>query len=374
MNSPSEHQTVDGRSVPADLAHTDRPRIALLFGGRSSEHHISCLTARSVATVIDPERYQVVPVGISTAGRWVYDPMNWHDLGPGVLPSVDPGLPEFDPAELNRFDAVFPLLHGPWGEDGTVQGLLEIVGVRYVGSGVLASSVGMDKPFTKTVFSAGGLPQIPYVTILPGQWEKQRDKTEARVRALGLPVFVKPARAGSSAGVSCVQEAGQLAEAIDLAHQLDPKVIVEAAAEGKRELEVGVIQQPDGSPLASVVGEVVQAPDSGHVFYDFDAKYLDSTSSNVVPAEIPPTLAERIRTYAVQAFTALGCEGLARVDFFLIGGGSQPGSLVINEINTMPGFTATSMFPELWAASGIGYAELVDRLLQLALNRDVGLR
>ncbi len=234
---------------------------------------------------------------------------------------------------------------------------------------MLASSVGLDKPFTKTVFSAGGLPQVPHVTIRPGQWDHDRDKVVARVRALGLPVFVKPARAGSSSGVTRVDDEAFLGDAVEAAAKLDPKVIVEAAARGKRELEVGVIQQPDGSAMASVVGEVVQEADAGHEFYDFEAKYLDGTSSNVVPADVSATVAEQVRTYAVQAFTALGVEGLARVDFFLTDDG-----LVINEINTMPGFTSTSMFPVLWEASGVPYAELVARLLDLASDRPVGLR
>lgn len=352
-----------------------RPRLAVIFGGTSSEHQVSCLTARNVVAAIDHDRYDVLPVGIATDGTWVRETMAWDDLPAGELPSVDPTLPAFSWDELHGsggggVDVAFPLLHGPWGEDGTVQGLLEMAGIRYVGAGVLASSVGMDKPFTKTVFSAAGLPQIAYVTIQPADWDRDRGRVLDRVRALGLPVFVKPARAGSSSGVTMVEDVDRLADAVEAARALDPKVLVEAAAVGKRELEVGVIQTPDGSPLASVVGEVVQQEGSTHEFYDFEAKYLDGTSSNVVPADIPETLSERVRTYAVQAFQALGCEGLARVDFFLTGNGS----LVVNEINTMPGFTSTSMFPVLWQASGIDYPELVDRLLQLALHRDVGLR
>ncbi|WP_375000239.1 D-alanine--D-alanine ligase family protein [Aeromicrobium sp. CTD01-1L150] len=354
---------------PSTSRTAGRPRLAVIFGGRSSEHQVSCLTARNVVGAIDHDAYEVVTVGITHDGRWVRDPMAWDDLPDGQLPSVDPTAPHFSWDELRDVDVAFPLLHGPWGEDGTVQGLLEMASVRYVGAGVLASSAGMDKPFTKSLFSAGGLPQVPHVTILPAQWEHERDRAFARVRALGLPVFVKPARAGSSSGVTMVEDLERLDAAVEAARELDPKVIVEAAARGKRELEVGVIQQPDGTPLASVVGEVVQQADSGHEFYDFEAKYLDGTSANVVPADISTTVAEQVRTYAVQAFTALGVEGLARVDFFATDDG-----LVINEINTMPGFTSTSMFPVLWEASGISYAELVDRLVQLALARDVGLR
>ena len=346
-----------------------RPRIAVVFGGRSSEHGVSCLTAREVLAVIDRDRYDVQPIGITQTGQWVAETAEWSEIAPGTLPSVRDDMPPVEWETLRTFDAVFPLLHGPFGEDGTIQGLFEMADVRYVGSGVLASSVGMDKPFTKTVFSAAGLPQIPYVTILPGQWDTDHDRTEARIRALRLPVFVKPARAGSSSGVTKVDSIEELDLAIRTASKFDPKVIIEGFAHGKRELECGVLQLPDGSAIVSVVGEITVADESDHEFYDFEAKYLDGTSANIVPAEIPETLSERIRTYAIQAFESLGCEGLARVDFF-----DTDDGLVINEINTMPGFTPFSMFPLLWEASGVPYAELIDRLIQLALNRETGLR
>lgn len=346
-----------------------KPRLAVIFGGRSSEHGVSCLTAREVIAAIDTDRYDVHPVGITRDGAWVQETAQWPDLETGHLPEVRADLPPFVWEDLRGFDAVFPLLHGPWGEDGTIQGLFEMADIRFVGAGVLASAVSMDKPFTKTVFSAAGLPQIPYVTVLPWQWKGERDRVEARIRALGLPVFVKPARAGSSSGVTMVDTWEELDSAINKARDFDPKVIVEAGAKGKRELECAVIQELDGRPVASLVGEITVAEDSAHEFYDFEAKYLDGTSTNVVPADIPVTLAERIQTYAVQAFEAVGCEGLARVDFFLTDDG-----LVINEINTMPGFTPYSMFPVLWQASGMSYPDLVDRLIQLALSRETGLR
>ncbi len=346
-----------------------RPKIAVVFGGRSSEHGVSCLTAREVLAVIDTDRYDVQPIGITHTGMWVAETAQWHDPIAGELPAVRDDMPAIDWESLRQFDVVFPLIHGPWGEDGTIQGLFEMADVRYVGAGVLASAVGMDKPFTKTVFSAGGLPQVPYVTILPGQWDDDRDRTEARIQALRLPVFVKPARAGSSSGVTKVEHADELDMAIRTAAKFDPKVIVEAFARGKRELECGVMQRPDGTPIASVVGEIQVASTSDHEFYDFESKYLDGSGLNIVPADIPETLSERIRTYAVQAFESIGCEGLARVDFFETDDG-----LVINEINTMPGFTPFSMFPLLWEASGVPYAELIERLIQLALNRQTGLR
>ena len=350
-----------------------RPRLGVIFGGRSSEHGVSCLTAREVLAVIDPQRYDVVPIGIARDGRWVRAAAQFDELAPGELPEVDGSLPAFSWDELRDLDAAFPLLHGPWGEDGTLQGLLEMSGVRYVGAGVLSSSVGMDKPFAKTVFAAGGVPQLPHVTILPWEWRGDRPRVEARVRALGLPVFVKPARAGSSSGVQMVETWEAFGAAVDAAREFDPKVLVESAAKNKRELECGVIQQPDGRPIASVVGEITVDAESSHEFYDFEAKYLDGTSANLIPADIDETLSERIRTLSVQAFEALGCEGLARVDFFLTS--SAPGDgLVLNEINTMPGFTPFSMFPRLWEKSGVPYAELVDRLIQLALAREPGLR
>ncbi|MDQ3157028.1 MAG: D-alanine--D-alanine ligase [Actinomycetota bacterium] len=345
------------------------PKIAVVFGGRSSEHGVSCLTAREVLAVIDKSRYDVQPIGITLTGEWVAETAEWPDLVAGTLPSVRDHFPAVEWESLREFDVVFPLIHGPWGEDGTIQGLFEMADVRYVGAGVLASSVGMDKPFTKTVFSAAGLPQVPYVTVLPGQWDRDRDRTEARIQALRLPVFVKPARAGSSSGVTMVEHVEDLDMAIRAATKFDPKVIIEAAAHGKRELECGVMQQPDGTPIASVVGEIQVAPTSEHEFYDFESKYLDGSGLNIVPAEISQTLSDRIRAYAVQAFDAIGCEGLARVDFF-----DTDDGLVINEINTMPGFTPFSMFPLLWEASGVPYADLVEQLIQLALNRETGLR
>ena len=351
------------------LPSTSQLRLAVVFGGRSSEHGVSCLTAANVLTVVDRDRYDVTPIGITLDGRWVRESASWPDLAPGTLPAVREMEP-FDLDDLRDFDVVLPLLHGPWGEDGTIQGLFEMAGVHYVGAGVLASSVGMDKPFTKTVFAAAGLPQVPYVTVSPREWEDDRARVAARVKALGLPVFVKPARAGSSSGVMMVDAWDELDSAIEKARDLDPKVLVEAAVLGKRELECGVVQQLDGTAVASVVGEIVVDEGTSHEFYDFEAKYLDGTSTNLVPADIPDVLSDRIRAYAVQAFEAIGCEGLARVDFFLNG----DGELVINEINTMPGFTPYSMFPLLWEASGLSYAELVDRLLQLALDRPLGLR
>lgn len=327
------------------------------------------MTAREVLAVIDVDRYDIQPIGITRAGDWVRETGVWKDLEPGQLPEVRDGLPAFRWESVREFDIIFPLLHGPWGEDGTIQGLLEMADVPFVGAGVLSSALSMDKQYSKVVFSAGGLPQVPYVTVMPDQWQREPAKAAARIKALGLPVFVKPARAGSSAGVTRVDDLSDLDAAIIEASSHDPKVLVEAGVSGGRELECAVIQSLDGGFEASVVGEIKVAATSKHAFYDFEAKYIDGTSTNIVPADLPVTVSERIRKYAIQAFEAVGCEGLARVDFFL-----RDHGLVINEINTMPGFTPFSMFPSLWAASGLPYDELVERLIQLALLRRRGLR
>lgn len=368
-----------------------RPRVAIVFGGRSNEHAISCVTAGSVLKAIDPARYEVVPVGITPEGRWVLDagdPERLAITSPERLPEVDGSRPTVAlastgggsrlvvqdassvPETLGEVDVVFPLLHGPWGEDGTIQGLLEMAGVRYVGAGVLASAVGMDKHYMKVVFQAQGLPVLPYTVITPRQWESDPAACREAVDALGYPVFVKPCRGGSSIGISRVNEHSELDEAVEAARVHDPKVLVETAAVGGREVECGVLEGLDGeAPQASVVAEI--RIDPSHDFYDFEAKYLPEEHTELdVPADLPEHVAQRVQELSVEAFEALSCEGLARVDFFVL----PDGRVVINEINTMPGFTPLSMFPRMWAASGLDYPALVDRLIQLALNRSTGLR
>jgi len=368
-----------------------RVRVAVVFGGRSSEHGVSCLTAGEVIAAIDRDRYDVIPIGISTDGRWVLE-----SAQPGRFALEATGLPSVDPAgavvalandptrrdlvvsepgqvprTLGEVDVVMPLLHGPWGEDGTIQGLFELAGVRYVGAGVLASAVGMDKHYMKLVFTSAGLPMVPYVVIQPREWESDPGTVRETVATLGYPVFVKPARAGSSFGITRVEDAATLDDAVEAARQLDPKVLVEGAAIGARELECGVLQGLGGeAPEASVVGEIVLDAARGHAFYDFEAKYIDGGGRAQVPADVSADVAAQIRTWSVTAFEAIGCEGLARIDFFLMPGGH----VLVNEINTMPGFTPTSMFPRLWAASGLDYPSLVDRLLSLAIERPLGLR
>jgi D-alanine-D-alanine ligase len=365
-----------------------KTRVAIVFGGRSAEHAVSCSTAASVLAAIDRDTYDIVPIGIAPDGRWVLvadDPEPLR-LAPGHVPEVsgtsdvlvplgsaqrsltvlDPGRP---PRELGEVDVVFPLLHGPFGEDGTIQGLLELADVRYVGSGVTSSAVMMDKAFMKLVFSAAGLPIVDHVVVTDRQWRCERVEVEVAVAALGFPVFVKPARSGSSIGISRVASAGELAEAVEAARAHDPKVIVEAGVHG-REIECAVLGGRDGGPpRPSRLGEAVVVEQS-HAFYDFEAKYLAEDVSLVCPADVPDEVAAEMTDLAVRAFEAAGCEGLARVDFFY----ADDGRVILNEINTMPGFTPSSMYPYAWQHSGLSYPELIDELLQLALERPLGLR
>ncbi|MDQ1705401.1 MAG: D-alanine-D-alanine ligase [Frankiaceae bacterium] len=358
-----------------------RLRVAVVFGGRSTEHAISCVSAASVLAAIDHTRYDVMPIGITAEGRWVLAPDDPSLLAMRgrELPAVDPtgtaialpadptakGLVVLEPGELpeelGSLDLVFPLLHGPYGEDGTLQGLLELAGVPYVGSGVFASAAAMDKQHMKQLLEACGLAVPPYAVVRRGR------PAPADVGALGLPVFVKPARGGSSIGISKVSRVADLAAALAEAHRHDPKALVEAAVAG-REVECGVIAGPDGTPEASLPAEVRVT--GGQEFYDFDAKYLSDATEFDIPPTLPTATVEEIRATAVRAFEALDCEGLARVDFFV----TADGQVLVNEINTMPGFTPASMFPRMWAASGVSYPELVGRLLDDALRRGTGLR
>ncbi|NEB95522.1 D-alanine--D-alanine ligase family protein [Streptomyces bauhiniae] len=374
-------------------AQPRKPRVAVVFGGRSSEHGISTVTAGAVLGAIDRTKYDVLPIGITRDGRWVLtadEPQRMaitdrrtpevldvaESTEGGVVLPVDPANrevvysePGAVPKALGEVDVVFPVLHGPFGEDGTLQGLLELSGVPYVGSGVLASAVGQDKDYMKRVFTSFGLKVGPYVVIRPREW--QRDQSAARKRIVdfagehGWPLFVKPARAGSSIGITKVDDLSGLDEAIAEAQRHDPKIIVEAALSG-REIECGVLEFEDG-PRASVPAEI--PPPSAHAYYDFDAKYIDSTPG-VVPAPLTGEQTAELQRLAVEAFDAASCEGLVRADFFL----TDDGEFVINEINTLPGFTPISMYPKMWEASGVGYAELVDRLIQAALRRPTGLR
>ncbi|MEE6272968.1 D-alanine--D-alanine ligase family protein [Georgenia wangjunii] len=372
---------------PSDGAEQPRTRVAVVFGGRSGEHPISCVTAGGVLRAIDRERYDVVPIGITTEGQWVLveDGHDLLSLEADELPHVGAApaevvLPMGDgarelrltepgkvPAVLGSVDVVLPLLHGPFGEDGTLQGMLEMAGLPYVGSGVLASAVGMDKHYMKVVLAGHGLPVGPYTVITPRQWRTDRAAALDAVAGLGLPVFVKPARAGSSLGITRVERAEDLEDAVAEAQRHDPKVIVEAALAG-REIECAVLEgRGDDEPRTALPGEIVVAD---HAFYDFASKYTAAEGVQLsCPADLAQETTERVRTVAAEAFEAIGCEGLARVDFFVDGD-----RLTINEINTMPGFTPYSMYPLMWERTGLSYPDLVDELIQLALERPVGLR
>ena len=361
----------------------NRVRVAVVFGGRSSEHSVSCVSAGSVLGQLDRERFDIVPVGITPAGAWVLgtDDVAELAISDRELPSVDgsrtalalPGDPtrgglvalDGDRAGevFSGVDVVFPVLHGPYGEDGTIQGLLEMAGVPYVGAGVLASAAGMDKEFTKKLLAADGLPVGTFVVLRPGTdtlTPEQRD-------TIGLPAFVKPARAGSSIGISRVTEWAALDAAVAVAREHDPKVLVEAAVAG-REVEVGVLEFPDGSVRASVAAEIRIVGDAE--FYDFDSKYLDDVCEFDIPAKLDDAESDRIREMAVAAFRALDGQGLARVDFFV----GADGELTVNEVNTMPGFTPISMFPRAWAVTGLDYPALLSTLVDTALARGTGLR
>jgi len=367
-----------------------RHRVAVVFGGTSSEHGVSCLTAAGVLSALDRDRFDVVGIGITRTGRWILvDSETISRLGvtDGRLPELSENAAEAMLmrvssgselavreqsvlSHLGPVDVALALLHGPFGEDGTIQGLFEMMGTRYVGAGVLASAVGMDKHYLKLVLAASGLPIGPFIAITAAEWRRDRTACLATISALHYPLFVKPARGGSSLGITKVDEAAGLERAIEVAHAYDPKIIIEQGFVGARELECGVLDDLDGgSPLASVVAEVRIHSASG--FYDFEAKYLPEEQVDLdVPADIRPELVDQVQQLAIKTFEAIGCEGLARVDVFV----THDGMVVINEINTMPGFTPHSMFPRMWAASGVPYPELVERLITLALRRPVGLR
>ena len=388
-------------------------RVAVVFGGRSSEHSISCASAAHVLPALDPARYEVAPIGIARDGRWLQvsgDPGRLAIGRGGELPSVDalatPGAeiaarpggasggltvlsPGDVPRDLGAVDVVLPLLHGAYGEDGTIQGLLEMTGARYCGAGVFASAAGMDKEYMKLVFAAHGLPIGPYVVVRDRDWSAapadaqaapgsvkvgavtagpERKRVLDDISELGWPVFVKPARGGSSVGTSKARDAAELEQAIETDREHDPKVLVEAAIDGM-EIECAVLEGADGgAPEASVPGQVMVG--GGADFYDFEAKYLADETSMVIPAPIPDPAIAEVPLLAAAAFDAISCEGLARVDFFYTPGGQ----ILLNEINTIPGMTAASYFPKMWAASGLSLPELIDRLLTTALRKQPGLR
>lgn len=359
-----------------------KTRVAVVFGGRSTEHGISCVSAGSVLTHLDRERFEVVPVAITREGAWVLGPSDTDSLriedraapeitsGDALTLPGDPTRRELVMLESNRvgevlsgIDVVFPVLHGAFGEDGTIQGLLEMAGLPYAGPGVLSSAVAMDKEYTKKLLAAEGLAVGTYEIL-------HRDESTLdaeRRRRLGLPVFVKPARAGSSLGITRVTDFADLDDAIAEARRTDPKVIIESALSG-REIECGVLEFPDGRVEASFPAEL--RVNGGAGWYDYESKYLDDITEFDIPAKLADETTEELRRAAVSAFRALDGQGLARVDFFV----TDDGRVVVNEVNTMPGFTSISLYPRMWAHAGVDYANLLTTLIDTALSRGTGLR
>ncbi|HZK05697.1 MAG TPA: D-alanine--D-alanine ligase family protein [Actinomycetaceae bacterium] len=369
------------------MSENNRVRVAVVFGGRSGEHSISCATAAGVLREIDRERFDVIPIGITRDGQWVSAPDDpaaiegglaevpsaeesvsvTFDQGSGRLAITSPGQV---PRDLDEVDVVFPLLHGPFGEDGTIQGLFEMGAVRYVGSGVLSSAVGMDKHYMKVALAAAGLPIAPYVIATPRLWRTDPATILDAVAALHFPVFVKPARAGSSLGISRVERLEDVPAAIEAAQIHDPRVLIEDGMPG-REIECGVLQgRGDGPPRTAPLGEIIVDRDQAE-FYDYETKYFSPDGAALAcPADLPDEAVAEMQALAARAFEALCCEGLARVDFFW-----DPGhGAVINEVNTMPGFTPISMFPTMWSVAGMPYPELLTELIELAMERPLGLR
>jgi len=354
-------------------------RVAILFGGRSGEHEVSLQSAASVLAAIDRKKYEVLPVGITKQGRWVagdaLDALPAEKLagilreGDPVIASADPQGPSLIPLNSSsavrgnltgKIDVVFPLLHGTFGEDGTVQGLLDLAGIPYVGAGVLASAAGMDKDVMKRLFRDAAIPVVEWITVLRNEWQTSPAPIKQSVqRKIGYPVFVKPANLGSSVGISKVRHAKELPAALDLAARYDRKILIEKGVDA-REIECAVLG--NDKPEASVPGEIVPANE----FYDYEAKYIREGSKLLIPAPLAKQQTRRVQQLALQAFKAIDCAGMARVDFLL---DRKTGQIFVNEINTIPGFTSISMYPKLWEASGVPFPELVDRLIRLALER-----
>lgn len=356
---------------------TKKIRVGIIFGGKSAEHEVSINSAKNVMRALDKSKYDVVPIGIDKAGNWLTrgDPLHALTGGESTLTQLlDAGfqpvdeqttgrelIPGTQASSLPDVDVIFPVLHGPFGEDGTVQGLLELADIPYVGAGVMASAVGMDKAAMKDMFRSHNLPTPKYVSIKRRDWATRPEGVADQIAAeIGYPCFIKPANMGSSVGVHKVHADEELAAAMNDAAQYDRKILAEYAVPDAREIECSVLG--NDQPIASVPGEVVP----GHEFYDYEAKYIDESSQLLIPAPIEPAVANRVRELAVEAFLALDCAGMARVDFLLA---RKSNELFLSELNTIPGFTKISMYPKLWEASGISYGELVDRLIVLALER-----
>ena len=349
-----------------------RKRVAVICGGRSNEHEISCISARGIYASMDRKLFEPILIGVTKKGNWVL--LNESDpfvSGTDSLPAVPEDAPRLstdihgftksETGEPLKIDLAFSYIHGAYGEDGSIQGFFEIAGIPYIGSGVLASAVAMDKTFAKPIYSSLGLSVAQGFTLVERDWVTNQQKEIERIKKLGLPVFIKPARSGSSRGTSKVTSDSQIVSAVESALTHDPRVMIESAIVG-REIECGILEI-DGTPRASVVGEIQVHP--SREFYDFQAKYLDNLTTFEVPASLSDEISAKVRAAALTAFTGLGCEGLARVDFFL----TNSGEVIINELNTLPGFTEKSVFPMLWQASGVSYQEVITHLCTSALQR-----
>ncbi|MFD1674446.1 D-alanine--D-alanine ligase [Alicyclobacillus fodiniaquatilis] len=360
-----------------------RIKVGVVFGGKSGEHEVSLQSAKSMIEALDPHQYTIVPIGISKAGNWHIgknamktleeeqkqakkvsssSPVRYinQQVG-GLTPIAEQPSPDPVPSNLvNDVDVIIPVIHGTSGEDGSIQGLLELLDVAYVGAGILASAVGLDKIVMKQLFGAAGLPQVSYIGTTRKVWKSSPNETMEQIeRKIGYPCFVKPANLGSSVGISKAKNRAELERAMELAAQYDRKIIIEEGLD-VREIEVSVLGNDD--PIVSVAGEILPSNE----FYDYKAKYVGGTSTLVIPAELTDEQRQQIETYAIQAFQTIDCSGLARIDFFIE---KSSGRVLLNEINTMPGFTRYSMYPKLWEASGMAYSKLLDTLIQLAIER-----
>ena len=353
-------------------------RVGLIFGGRSGEHEVSFCSASSIIKAINKGKYTVVPIGITKEGRWISPQDSELALQSGKIEGKSTVILLNDPSgnalirttnnqrsdkspALERVDVIFPVLHGPYGEDGTVQGLLEVVNIPYVGAGVAASAISMDKDLMKTIFQQRGLPILKWMTIRRKEWQKDKEKILSSIEnGFEYPLFVKPTNLGSSVGITKVHEKEELEGAIDLASSYDRKILIEEGLEEVREIECGILGNDE--PRASVVGEVRPAGE----FYDYDSKYIDGGTQLIVPAELPDDVSKKVQDIALLAFKAVDAVGMARVDFFV---SKKENKIYLNEINTIPGFTSVSMYPRLWMASGVPYSDLIDQLIQLALER-----
>jgi D-alanine-D-alanine ligase len=346
---------------------SNKIKVAVLFGGRSGEHEVSLVSATSVIENLDKDKYEVIPIGITKQGRWIAGPESMKLLKSGNAPNQSNALLKPEPnkeldsssVDVGEIDVVFPVLHGPYGEDGTVQGFLELTGIPYVGAGVLGSSICMDKVMQKRVLDSEGFKQAPYIWFWASEWKKRQNEILDKL-SLSYPVFVKPANMGSSVGISKAEDSEELITSVEQALQYDRKIVVEQGVKNAREIEISVLGNQN--PKASIPGEII----SSNEFYDYDAKYVDGKTTEKIPAELSEKQIKEAQELAIKAFKTLDCEGMARVDFLL----GTDETIYISELNTIPGFTSISMYPKLWEATGLSYKKLLDELIKLAIERN----